>query len=88
VDDTRTTLQYAVQELEKDVKQAAKELGRENEETKFFVFVLHVSYPTPGMMRACEGSVMLLRMWEFGKDSADEIYRTRINLRREPSQRR
>ncbi|KAI5799733.1 phosphoribosyltransferase-like protein [Pyronema domesticum] len=41
VDDTRTTLQYAVQELEKDVKQAAKELGRENEETKFFVFVLH-----------------------------------------------
>ncbi|KAI5815184.1 phosphoribosyltransferase-like protein [Pyronema omphalodes] len=41
VDDTRTTLQYAVQELEKDVKQAARELGRENEETKFFVFVLH-----------------------------------------------
>jgi hypoxanthine phosphoribosyltransferase len=41
VDDTRTTLQYAVQELKKDVEQAAKDLGRENEVTNFFIFVLH-----------------------------------------------
>ncbi|TGZ83654.1 PRTase-like protein [Ascodesmis nigricans] len=41
VDDTRTTLQYAVQELAKDVKEAAKRMGREEEETKFYIFVLH-----------------------------------------------
>ncbi|KAI5794361.1 hypothetical protein DFH27DRAFT_566214 [Peziza echinospora] len=41
VDDTRTTLQYAVQELAKDVQEQARRVGRENEETKFFVFVLH-----------------------------------------------
>jgi hypoxanthine phosphoribosyltransferase len=45
VDDTRTTLQYAVQELKKDVEEAAKKLGRQGEETRFFVFVLHVSMP-------------------------------------------
>jgi len=43
VDDTRTTLQYAVQELEKDVKEAARKLGRPDEKAKFSVFVLHVS---------------------------------------------
>ena len=41
VDDTRTTLQYAVQELAKDVQEAAKELSRENETTNFYIFVLH-----------------------------------------------
>ncbi|KAF8250886.1 PRTase-like protein [Wilcoxina mikolae CBS 423.85] len=41
VDDTRTTLQYAVQELEKDCKEAARKLGRPGEETRFSVFVLH-----------------------------------------------
>jgi len=41
VDDTRTTLQYAVQELEKDVKEAARKLGRPDEKAKFSVFVLH-----------------------------------------------
>lgn len=44
VDDTRTTLEYAVRELEKDVQQAQKQLGREGEKTNFFIFVLHVSY--------------------------------------------
>lgn len=46
VDDTRTTLEYAVRELEKDVERKRKELlvdGVEVGETKFFVFVLHVS---------------------------------------------
>ena len=43
VDDTRTTLEYAVRELEKDVEQAQKQLGREGEKTNFFIFVLHVS---------------------------------------------
>ena len=42
VDDTRTTLEYAVRELEKDVEIAQKHLGREGEKTNFFVYVLHV----------------------------------------------
>jgi hypoxanthine phosphoribosyltransferase len=41
VDDTRTTLHYAVSELEKDIKLQAEQLGRAHEDTKFFVFVLH-----------------------------------------------
>jgi hypoxanthine phosphoribosyltransferase len=40
VDDTRTTLEYAVKELEKDVETARKQLGR-TEPTKFSIFVLH-----------------------------------------------
>lgn len=43
VDDTRTTLEYAVKELEKDVEQVRQRLGL-NEETKFGIFVLHVSH--------------------------------------------
>ncbi|RJE27419.1 phosphoribosyltransferase [Aspergillus sclerotialis] len=41
VDDTRTTLEYAVRELQKDLEAAQKQLGREGETTNFFVFVLH-----------------------------------------------
>lgn len=41
VDDTRTTLHYAYTELEKDVRKLQKELGREDEETRFSIFVLH-----------------------------------------------
>lgn len=41
VDDTRTTLEYAVRELEKDVEAAVKKLGREGEKTNFSIFVLH-----------------------------------------------
>jgi hypoxanthine phosphoribosyltransferase len=41
VDDTRTTLEYAVKELQKDVAAAAKHLGRDAESTKFSIFVLH-----------------------------------------------
>ncbi|EZG07626.1 hypothetical protein H106_02917 [Trichophyton rubrum CBS 735.88] len=41
VDDTRTTLEYAVRELEKDVKHAQKQLGRQGEKTTFSIFVLH-----------------------------------------------
>ncbi|KAH0602213.1 uncharacterized protein H6S33_009912 [Morchella sextelata] len=40
VDDTRTTLQYAVQELSKDVEAQAKKLGS-TEKTNFYIFVLH-----------------------------------------------
>lgn len=43
VDDTRTTLEYAVRELQKDVQVAQQQLGREGETTTFSVFVLHVS---------------------------------------------
>ena len=42
VDDTRTTLEYAVKELEKDVEAARQKLGVQGE-TKFSIFVLHVS---------------------------------------------
>ncbi|KAI0116770.1 PRTase-like protein [Daldinia grandis] len=40
VDDTRTTLEYAVKELEKDVEEARQKLGN-NEKTEFSIFVLH-----------------------------------------------
>ncbi|KIW99964.1 uncharacterized protein Z518_10892 [Rhinocladiella mackenziei CBS 650.93] len=40
VDDTRTTLEYAVRELEKDVEAARQQQGRA-EKTKFSIFVLH-----------------------------------------------
>lgn len=43
VDDTRTTLEYAVRELEKDVEAASEKMGRGGEKTRFCVFVLHVS---------------------------------------------
>ena len=43
VDDTRTTLEYAVKELEKDVEAARARLG--GEKTQFSIFVLHVSVP-------------------------------------------
>jgi len=41
VDDTRTTLEYAVKELEKDVAEAAEQAGRSGEVVRFSVFVLH-----------------------------------------------
>ncbi|KAI9820215.1 MAG: hypoxanthine-guanine phosphoribosyltransferase [Pycnora praestabilis] len=41
VDDTRTTLEYAVKELQKDVETARKKAGREGEKTSFSIFVLH-----------------------------------------------
>jgi len=41
VDDTRTTLEYAVKELEKDVETARQKLGARGEKTVFSVFVLH-----------------------------------------------
>ncbi|KAH7139191.1 hypothetical protein B0J11DRAFT_516274 [Dendryphion nanum] len=41
VDDTRTTLEYAVRELEKDVQEAQRKAGREGEKTSFSIFVLH-----------------------------------------------
>jgi hypoxanthine phosphoribosyltransferase len=43
VDDTRTTLEYAVKELEKDVELARQKLGGKGEKTVFSIFVLHVS---------------------------------------------
>jgi hypoxanthine phosphoribosyltransferase len=41
VDDTRTTLEYAVRELQKDVAEQAAKDGRQAEKTTFSVFVLH-----------------------------------------------
>jgi hypoxanthine phosphoribosyltransferase len=41
VDDTRTTLEYAVKELEKDVELARQALGGDQPKTQFSIFVLH-----------------------------------------------
>jgi len=41
VDETRTTLEYAVRELEKDVEAVAQRDGRTTEKTTFSIFVLH-----------------------------------------------
>lgn len=42
VDDTRTTLDYAVRELSKDISLAKQKLGRQDEaDTRFSIFVLH-----------------------------------------------
>ncbi|KAI9744095.1 MAG: hypoxanthine-guanine phosphoribosyltransferase [Claussenomyces sp. TS43310] len=41
VDDTRTTLEYAVKELEKDVEAARQKLAEKGEKTVFSIFVLH-----------------------------------------------
>ncbi|KAF1824098.1 PRTase-like protein [Dissoconium aciculare CBS 342.82] len=41
VDDTRTTLEYAVKELQKDVATAAQQLGKDPQSTQFSIFVLH-----------------------------------------------
>lgn len=43
VDDTRTTLEYAVRELQKDVEAAREKLGKTGKagETTFSIFVLH-----------------------------------------------
>lgn len=46
VDDTRTTLEYAVKELEKDVEAARQKLGGKGDKTVFSIFVLHVSFTT------------------------------------------
>ena len=40
VDDTRTTLEYAIKELEKDVESARQKLGVEGR-TRFSIFVVH-----------------------------------------------
>lgn len=42
VDDTRTTLEYAVKELQKDVQAASERMGYKGEPTQFSIFVLHV----------------------------------------------
>ncbi|KAG8671089.1 hypoxanthine-guanine phosphoribosyltransferase [Fusarium poae] len=41
VDDTRTTLEYAVKELEKDVEIARQKMGGTAPKTEFSIFVLH-----------------------------------------------
>jgi len=41
VDDTRTTLEYAVRELQKDVETARQKLGVKADKTVFSIFVLH-----------------------------------------------
>jgi hypoxanthine phosphoribosyltransferase len=45
VDDTRTTLEYAVKELEKDVEAARQRIGPDAPKTQFSIFVLHVCSP-------------------------------------------
>ena len=52
VDDTRTTLEYAVRELQKDVETARVKMGVEGE-TRLSVFVLHVSAPCASAQSSC-----------------------------------
>lgn len=47
VDDTRTTLEYAVKELEKDVELARQRMGSDAPKTQFSIFVLHVCTLSP-----------------------------------------
>ena len=47
VDDTRTTLEYAVKELEKDVEAARQRMGPDAPKTEFSIFVLHVRITIP-----------------------------------------
>jgi len=44
VDDTRTTLEYAVKELQKDIEEARAKMGSDLK-TEFAIFVLHVRFP-------------------------------------------
>ena len=60
VDDTRTTLDYAVRELEKDVEAASQKLGYKGDKTKFSIFVLHVSSVALGVVVVC----LLVRVLE------------------------
>ena len=63
VDDTRTTLEYAVKELEKDVEAVRQKFGPEAEKTEFSIFVLHVRarltrihiYPVHTPIPRCSG---------------------------------
>lgn len=69
VDDTRTTLEYAVRELAKDVEEARKRVGRGDDETAkttFSIFVLHVRL----LRFACLGAVRLTIETEQGQDQA------------------
>lgn len=68
VDDTRTTLEYAVKELEKDVEATRVKLGREREKTRFSIFVLHV--------RLLHGDLAM-------PAEADRRCRTRTSLKRD-----
>ena len=56
VDDTRTTLEYAVRELEKDVEAARVRVGA-TEATKFSIFVLHVGFVRWQWMDGFDGSI-------------------------------
>lgn len=44
VDDTRTTLEYAVKELQKDVEAARRNVPGGGGHTRFCIFVLHVGF--------------------------------------------
>ena len=78
VDDTRTTLEYAVRELEKDVETARQKLGREGDKTRFSIFVLHVS-ENHGSHRAQEEAEAQNRL---GKTRLILSIRTKTSRRR------
>lgn len=62
VDDTRTTLEYAVKELEKDVEAARQKLGVEGK-TEFSIFVLHVSTMWRTRLGMCNDMSRLLTLF-------------------------
>jgi uncharacterized protein len=85
VDDTRTTLEYAVKELEKDVEVARAKFG--GEAAQFSVFVLHVSPPLPlsrpssSCLDSCSSPLLLLLLPETPKLTRGDS-RTRTSKRR------
>lgn len=82
VDDTRTTLEYAVKELEKDVEAARQRMGPDAPKTNFSIFVLHVSFLFPVLPYYFDLSET------FHRDPfADTACRTRTRPRRAPCPR-
>jgi hypoxanthine phosphoribosyltransferase len=82
VDDTRTTLEYAVKELQKDVEAARQKMGAEGEaaKTEFSIFVLHVCTTEFPMLRdGIEAESQALTYCETEQEQAQEGYPSRRN---------
>ncbi|KAH3900298.1 hypoxanthine phosphoribosyltransferase SCDLUD_003270 [Saccharomycodes ludwigii] len=93
VDDTRTTLCYALQELEKDVREQSLEKGIKYEEsgTKFGIFVLHdklkpkkaelPDYILKGENRYICAKQVPNKWYAYPWESTDIVYHTRMAMK-------
>ena len=79
VDDTRTTLEYAVKELQKDVEEAREKIGSDLK-TEFAIFVLHVSCPRLScFLRFAPEPVLTRRIVQTEQGQAEEGHSSRVN---------